>query len=318
MVPESAEVRTEVDGHLLTLTNLDKPLFPDGATKAEIIDYYLRIAPVMLPHLAGRCITRLRFPNGTDQPSFYEKNLPNGTPEWVSRVEVEASGADIIYPLADSPATLVWLANLAAIELHTPQWTVGDARPSDPSTPLSLTEPGAVRSSFAVVDLDPGPGITMVEISQAALIVATRLAGDGLIPFVKTSGSKGLQVYAAIHPAPWQDVVGYVGALAKDLVAEHPDRFVAVMAKDQRREKIYLDFLQNQAARNTISPYSLRAKETPRVATPLTWDEVAAVDSPDALRFGPSDVLRRVEEHGDLWADLLHPESAGELPGARA
>lgn len=312
------ELRTEVDGRPVSLTNLDKVIFPNGVTKAEVVDHYLRVAPVMLPHLEHRCITRLRFPNGTTQASFYEKNLPAGAPEWVTTQQVLAADSTLSYVVADSPATLVWLANLAALELHTPQWRTLDCRVDGhapaPDEAISIDAPDQVFCDRVVVDLDPGPGITMVESAQAAMIFATALASDGLIPFVKTSGSKGLQLFSPIHPAPWREVLEYVSGLGRRVAKQHPDRFVTTMAKDQRADRIYVDALQNRADRNTIAPYSLRGKDFASVSTPLTWDEVAAVDSPDALRFDSQTVLARLERAGDPWAELLDPATMGQLP----
>lgn len=306
-----APIITEVDGRRLSLTNLSKPLFADGFTKAEVIDYYTRIAPVLLPHLRDRCVTRLRFPEGSAGPSFYEKNLPNGTPEWVPRVQVAASENTVIaYLLANDVATLVWLSNLAALELHTPQWRVADT-PSTVTPPIPLSD---VLATTVVVDLDPGPGVSRVQMAEAAMLIATELAADGLIPFPKTSGNKGFQVSAPIVPTPSTQCVAYVGALARRLSQQHPHRFVATMAKDVRVERIYIDYLQNQAARNTITPYSLRARDFASVATPLTWDEIAGVASDADLQFSASDVIARVDKDGDLWADLLDPSIAGELP----
>ncbi len=310
------QVTSQVEGRVLTLTNLSKPLFATGFTKAEVIDYHLRISPVALPHLAGRCVTRKRFPNGADGSAFYEKNLPPGAPEWVSTQQVLASDAEIRYPLVDQAATMVWLGNLAAMELHTPQWRIGELAggPVAPDEPIDLDAPGLVLSDRLVVDLDPGEGMTMVDSSRAAMVVATELATQGLIPFVKTSGSKGLQVFAAIHPSPWPDVVRQVRALAQLLAQRHPQVFVAVMAKQQRTDRIFVDYLQNQAARNTIAPYSLRAKHFESVSTPISWDEVAAVSSATDLAFTAGQVLQRVAEQGDLWAELLDPAAAAELP----
>lgn len=281
-----------------------------------MIDYQLRIAPVMLPHLEGRCLTRKRFPQGASADSFYEKNLPAGAPDWVTTQLVDASDTPISYPLADSSASLVWLANLAALELHTPQWRVQDVRggPPQPTEAIRLEAADSVRSNRVVLDLDPGPGTTIVDSCRAAMIVATELAQAGLVPFVKTSGNKGLQVFAAIEATAWQAVAAQVRALAVRLATRYPDTFVAVMAKQERPHRIFVDYLQNQAARNTIAPYSLRARPFESVSTPLTWDEVAAVDSPDALQFRADEVLRRVAEHGDLWADLLDPNLAAPLP----
>lgn len=294
-----ADVRAEVDGRVVALSNLDKELFPDGTTKAEVIAYYSEIAPVMLSHLAGRAVTRLRFPDGTDAESFYEKNAPAGTPDWVPVLEVIAADTRISYPLVESPATLVWLANLAALELHTPQWR----REHQPPPPFVVG--GDTLADLLVVDLDPGPGITMADSAKAALLVAADLAADGLVPVPRTSGGKGLQLQAAIAPVPADAAVGYVRGLATRLAARHPDLFVTTQAKTARPGRILIDWLQNQSVRNTICSYSLRGRDRPSVATPLTWDEVGAAAEGEPLSFSPADALARVAEHGDLAADLL-------------
>ena len=200
----ASEVVTRVGDRTLTLSNLDKVLYPaTGYTKAEVINYYLQIAPTMLPHIADRALTRLRFPDGvgTDRFSFYEKNAPMGTPPWVRRTKVGTSDGIIDYVVADDQPTLVWLANLAALELHVPQWTIGSARPGRAGVvDLPELDPrgGEPLANRVVVDLDPGAGMSIVESARAALIVAARMAEDGLIPVPQTSGSKGIQVYAAV------------------------------------------------------------------------------------------------------------------------
>ncbi|MGA4668623.1 non-homologous end-joining DNA ligase [Propionibacteriaceae bacterium Y1923] len=308
-------VRTQVDDHVLQLTNLDKVLFPDQTTKAELIEYYLMIAPVALPHLAERCITRLRFPHGTDQSSFYEKNAPAGTPDWVRLAHVSTQDSDIAYVVADQAATLVWLANLAAVELHTPQWRTTDAPSSGgPEDPIALAGPDAVPATTLVVDLDPGPGITMHQSCQAALMAANELAAAGLLPYVKTTGSKGLQVFAAIEATPWREVVEQVGRLGALLAGRHPDLFTTTMAKSSRTGRIYWDHLQNRGDRNTISVYSVRGRESPRVSTPVSWDEVAAVGPEDDLSFTIADIPGRLDEFGDVWQALLDPDQAAPLP----
>ena len=306
----SSPVVTEVDGRRLQVTNLDKPLFPDGTTKAELIAYHLAIAPVWLPHLRGRCLTRLRFPHGSDGDSFYEKNAPPGRPEWVRTVQVRAQDTDIDYVVAEDAATLVWLANLAAIELHAPQWRTSDTD----ARPIPLEGPDAVPATTVVIDLDPGPGVVMHQICQAAMLAATELAGGGLVPFVKTSGSKGLQVVAAIEPTPWVRVVEQVRSLGARLAASHPGMFTTTMSKDARPGLIYWDHLQNRGDRNTICAYSCRGRETPRVSTPVTWDEVAAVGPDDTLSFTVHELPERVAAKGDLWADLLDSSLAAPLP----
>jgi bifunctional non-homologous end joining protein LigD len=312
------EIVTRVGGRTLTLTNLDKVLYPSvGFTKAEVIDYYLRIAPVMLPHVRDRVMTRLRFPDGVgpDRFSFYEKNAPLGTPEWVRRVNVSTSDGIIDYVVADDEAAIVWLANLAALEMHVPQWTVSSADPVNGviSLPEHEPRPGEPLANRVVVDLDPGAGMTIVESARAALIVAARLAEDGLIPIAQTSGSKGIQVYAAIAPSRSRTAWAYVRRLNTSLHKAQPDFFVAAMSVAQRAGRIYVDYNQNLAARNTIAPYSMRGRERPAVATPVTWEELGSVRGPDDLQFSPDEVLTRLAEHGDLAADLLTSD-APSLP----
>jgi bifunctional non-homologous end joining protein LigD len=305
-----SDIVTRVADRTLTLTNLDKVLYPSvGFTKAEVIDYYLRIASVMLPHIRDRVMTRLRFPDGVGvgRFSFYEKNAPMGTPDWVRRVEVNTSDGIIDYIVADDEAAVVWLANLAALEMHVPQWTVNSATALDGivSLPEHEPRPGEPLADRVVVDLDPGTGMTIVDSSRAALIVAARLAEDGLIPIAQTSGSKGIQVYAAIAPTRSKTAWGYVKQLNASLHKAQPDFFIATMSVEQRAGRIYVDYNQNLAARNTIAPYSMRGRERPAVATPVTWEELGGVRGPDDLRFSPEQVLARVAEHGDLAADLL-------------
>ena len=315
----AGELVTRVGGRTLTLTNLDKVLYPSvGFSKAEVIDYYLRIAPVMLPHIRDRAMTRLRFPDGVgpDRAPFYEKNAPIGTPEWVRRVKVNTSDGIIDYIVADDEAAVVWLANLAALEMHVPQWTVSSATPEDGIISLPELEPhaGEPLANRVVVDLDPGAGMTIVDSARAALIVAARLAEDGMLPIAQTSGSKGIQLYAAIAPTRSRSAWAYVKQLNTSLHKAQPDFFVATMSVEQRAGRIYVDYNQNLAARNTIAPYSMRGRERPAVATPVTWEELGSVRGPDDLRFTPEDVLVRVAEYGDLAADLLHPDAA-QLPG---
>jgi bifunctional non-homologous end joining protein LigD len=210
------------------------------------------------------------------------------------------------YVVADEAATVVWLANLAALELHVPQWRISVL--DEDTRREGALERGDPLADRVVVDLDPGAGMTMVEVARAALIAAERLASDGLVPVPQTSGSKGIQIYAAIAPTPSRQVWAYVKQLNALLHRRQPDFFVATMSIAERAGRIYVDYNQDLAARNTIAPYSMRGRERPSVATPLSWEEVAAVDRPEALRFAPEDVLARVAEHGDLAADLLHPD----------
>ena len=319
-----SDVTTEVDGRVLGLTNLDKVLYPaTGWTKAEVISYYLQIAPVILPHIRDRAVTRLRYPDGVryeHQPeerggstpppggAFYEKNAPAGTPPWVPHQLVGTSDGVIDYVVVEEAATLVWLANLAALELHTPQWTISSGTIGDDGVldlPAEQPRPGEPLADRVVVDLDPGAGMTIVETARAALLVAAAMAADGLVPVPQSSGSKGIQVYAAIAPCRSRDAWAYTKRLNATMARRHPSFFVATMSVEQRAGRIYVDYNQNLAARNTICPYSLRGRERPSVATPVSWDEVGAVSGPDDLRFSPDEVLARVAEHGDLAADLL-------------
>lgn len=306
-----SQVRTQVGDRTLTITNLTKVLFPAaGYTKAEVISYYAQIAPTLIPHLLDRALTRIRFPDGVgvDRFSFYEKNAPRGTPEWVRTAAVMTSDGVVSYVVAEEAATLVWLANLAALEMHVPQWTISSAVPDDAGVVhLPGPEPraGEPLANRVVVDLDPGEGMTVVQCARAAVLVAALLAADGMVPVAQTSGSKGMQVYAAVAPSRSVDVAGYVRGLARVLKRRQPDLFVLTMSVSQRAGRIYVDHSQNAAAKNTVSPYSIRGRERPAVATPLSWDEVAAVTDPRDLRFSPETVLDRVAAHGDLAADLF-------------
>jgi bifunctional non-homologous end joining protein LigD len=298
MSPES-KVAVQVDGRTLSLTNLDKVLYPDvGFTKGEVIDYYTRIAPVLLPHLTGRALTFKRYPNGVDAQFFFAKNAPQGTPEWVRTVTLPSPGSTknrdtINYPVADDLATLVWAANLAALELHVPMWRI--ERRGGPGHP-----------DLMVFDLDPGPPATIVECCEVALNVRDVLAEDGLTAYPKTSGSKGLQLYVPLDAkAPWEDVHAYARRVAQRLEKERPKLVVWNMKKELRKAKVLVDWSQNNAAKTTVAVYSLRARPAPTVSTPVTWDEVERCERPEDLRFTSDQVLERVDEHGDLFARIL-------------
>ena len=297
---ESSDVRVEVDGRTLKLSNLGKVLYPQtGTTKGEVLHYYAQVAPVLLPHLADRAVTRIRWPNGTAAQSFFEKNVPAGTPSWVRTVTVPTSGSrsasgeagELRFPLVDSLATLTWLGNLAALELHVHQWTVDSD--GDPVNPNRL-----------VVDLDPGEPAGLMECAQVALLVRSRLAAEGLRCVPVTSGSKGVHLYAALDRKRTSDEVrDYARELAEDLEREHPSMVLSEMAKARRSGKVFLDWSQNVGAKTTISPYSLRGRDRPFVAAPRTWAEIEeAAEDPlamEQLTFG--EVLARIDEHGDLF-----------------
>ncbi len=290
-----SRVVVDVEGHSLALTNLEKVLYPAvGFTKGEVLDYYTRIAPVLLPHLAGRALTRKRYPNGVDGPPFFEKNAPRGTPDWVTVVTLPSPGSTkdretIDYTVVDSLAALVWTANLAALELHTHQWRVDRDSPD-----------------LLVLDLDPGPPATVVECCEVALLLREALAADGLTAYAKTSGSKGLQLYARADTfASSEQTSAYAKELAQRFEGSRPDLVLHRMTKSLRPGKVLVDWSQNSAAKTTVSVYSLRARERPTVSTPVTWDEVAACTAPQDLVFTSADVLRRVERDGDLFTPLL-------------
>ena len=291
-VPEREEVQVEVEGRVLTLVNLGKVMYPrTGTTKAEVLNYYARIAPKFLPVLADRAVTRIRWPHGTGDKSFFEKNVPSGTPKWVRVVTVPTSGSrtaskeegELRFPVVDSVATLTWLANLAALELHVHQWTVdAEGRPVNPNR--------------MVIDLDPGDGAGLMECSQVALMVRDRLAADGLDTRAVTSGSKGLHLYADLDGSRTSDEIrDYAHEIAEELEAEHPKLLVSQMAKARRSGKVFFDWSQNVGAKTTISPYSLRGRDFPTVAAPRTWDEIEdGAEDPlglEQLRF--EDVLER-------------------------
>lgn len=288
----------EVDGRRLSLSNLDKVLYPEtGFTKGEVVDYYVRVAPALLPHIADRPMSFQRFPDGVDTKGFFAKNAPNGTPDWVRTVRLPAPGSGMdretldYVVVADLP-TLVWAANLAALELHVPQWTVGPR--------------GRVREpDRLVLDLDPGPPATIVECAEVALLLEDLVAADGLQPLAKTSGSKGMQVSASIAPTSDERTSEYARQLARRLEKERPDLVVSRMAKNLRGGKVFVDWSQNNAAKTTVAPYALRARPQPWVSTPVTWDEVAACRRPQDLQFRADETLRRVEQMGDLWEPLL-------------
>jgi bifunctional non-homologous end joining protein LigD len=306
MADKSEKVTVDVDGHRLTLSNLAKVLYPEaGFRKGEIIDYYTRIAPVLLPHLADRPLTVKRYPNGVDQHFFFEKNAPRGTPSWVRTITLPVPGSTknretIDFVVVDELPTLVWLANLAALELHVPQWRV----------PRRARKP---RTDTIVFDLDPGPPASIVECCEVAVALRGLLEHDGLTPLPKTSGSKGMQVSAPVEVTDPELPSQYAHKLARRLEAEMPRLVVSRMARDLRPRKIFVDWSQNNPAKTTVAPYSLRAKADPTVSTPLSWDEVAAGEP---LSFTAPEVLERVAEYGDLWAGVLDDELRGRITPA--
>ncbi|MPZ80760.1 MAG: DNA ligase D [Actinophytocola sp.] len=296
--PQPQNVLVEVGGRRLRLSNLDKVLYPDaGFTKGQVINYYSRVAPVLLPHLADRPVTLRRWPDGVTGQPFYEKNAARSAPEWIRKVRVETPGSTrgyetLHFVVLDDLPSLVWSANMAALELHLPQWTVDDA--GERRTPDLL-----------VFDLDPGPPATVVECCRVALRLREVLESHGLPAYAKTSGSKGMQLYAPVTTTAAERTSEYAKAVAEELAREQPGLVVARMAKNLRPRKVFIDWSQNNRYKTTIAPYSLRGRPAPTVSTPLTWDEVARCRHPNDLVFTADDVLDRIEDHGDLLAPLL-------------
>ncbi|GAC1528229.1 MAG: hypothetical protein NVS3B1_19260 [Marmoricola sp.] len=306
MNAEREEVRVEVDGRTLRLVNLDKVLYPEtGTTKAEVISYYTQVAPAMLPVLADRPVTRVRWPHGTGGASFFEKNAPGGTPSWVRTIDVDTSGsrtADrtpgvVRFPVVDSLATLVWLGNLAALELHVPQWRADE---------------GGGHPDRLVIDLDPGEPAGLGECAQVALRVRELLEGLGLGCVPVTSGSKGMHLYAALparseFPIDSAQAAQLAHDIADKLEEQVPSLVTATMTKSKRVGKVFFDWSQNVAAKTTIAPYSMRGRAQPFVAAPRTWEEIeqGAAD-PLALEHLPiQDVLDRLNRDGDLFAAVF-------------
>jgi bifunctional non-homologous end joining protein LigD len=286
----------EVQGKQLKLSNLEKVLYPaTGFTKQQVIDYYVRIAPAMLPHLAGRALTRKRYPNGVDAEFFYEKNAPQHRPDWVKTAPIWSEGnhRTVHYILANDLPTLVWLANLAALELH-------------PSLALAkdITCP-----TMMVFDLDPGPPANIVQCCQVGIWLREIFDHFGLQSFPKTSGSKGLQIYMPLNtPTTYESTKTFARALAQLLEQEHPKMVVSDMKKSLRTGKIFVDWSQNDEHKTTVAVYSLRARERPTVSTPVSWDEVEqALKKKDANRlvFEAPQTVARVEKLGDLFAPVL-------------
>ena len=301
------ETRTvEVDGRELRLTNLDKVLYPEvGFTKGEMVDYYAKVAPAIVPHLNGRAVTLRRFPEGVEDldSAFFEKRCPKHRPKWVKTTRVQAgpNAGKIDFCVCDSLPTLIWMAQLAAIELH-PSLSKGRA----PKRPTVLA-----------FDLDPGPPADVVDCSRVALRLREVLAQLELESFVKTSGSKGMQLYVPLNgKATYDETRPFAQALAQLIAKQTPDEVLAKMGKKTDRSgKVLIDWYQNNERKTTIAVYSLRARERPTVSTPVTWEEVEAVaESGDgtSLVFEAGDVLERIKEHGDLFAPVL--ELKQELP----
>jgi bifunctional non-homologous end joining protein LigD len=305
-MPPSKRTEVEIDGRTLSLSNLDKVLFPKvGFTKGQVIDYYSRIAPVVLPHLEERPLTLKRYPNGVEGGHFYEKQAPSHRPDWVATSPVTVHGSSkgrrtIDFVLCNDKPTLVWLANLADLELHA---SLARAEAYDRPTALAF-------------DLDPGPPATIVECAEVALRIREALGHLNLEGFCKTSGSKGMQLYVPLNTdVDYDRTKPFAHQLAQVLERAHPDLVVSDMKKELRGGKVLIDWSQNDRHKTTVNVYSLRAKDRPTCSTPITWDEVEAVTrsrDPEELAFTTDDVLARVEQHGDLFEPVIRLEQ--ELP----
>lgn len=289
-MPERATQQVVVDGRKLRLSSLDKILYPSTeTTKGEVLNYYAQVSPYLLPLLADRPVTRVRYPHGVNDMSFFEKNLPSGAPGWVSHTGFD----EMTYPFVPDLATLTYLVNLNSIEFHIPQWRVGeDGQPANPDR--------------LVVDLDPGKPAGLKECAVVALRLRERLEGLGLELIPVTSGSKGMQLYASLGGDLTSDQVRDLAQqLAQEMTKKYPDLVLWKMTKSLRPGKVFLDWSQNVAAKTTICPYSLRGRELPHVAAPRSWDEVeagAAGSAFDQIMY--DDILDRIEELGDLAAPL--------------
>ena len=301
---DDAKVAVQVEGRTLTLTNLGKILYPEtGFSKAEVLDYYQRVAPVLLPHIAGRPLTLKRYPEGVDGEAFFQKHVTEHRPDWIrtARVASESSrgrgAGPVTYLVVDDLPALIWAANLAGLELHVPQWQVPDIR----------------RPDLLVFDLDPGAPADIVDCCRVAEDLRPLLEAEGLEPLAKTSGGKGLQLYARISGVTSEQASDRARAFAERLERDQPRRVVSRMTKALRTGKVLIDWSQNNGSKTTIAPYSLRARPSPTVSTPVSWDEVAACRRPQELCFTAETVPGRVARHGDLFAPLLR-----RLPSARA
>jgi bifunctional non-homologous end joining protein LigD len=289
----ATKTAVEVDGRTLSLTNLDKVFYPKaGVTKADVIHYYAQVAPYLLPHLHDRAITMKRYPDGVDGDYFYEKEAPSHRPKWVKTTKVaKGSGDSINYCMINDLPSLVWVANLADLELHT---FLHQATDDD-------------RPTMMAFDLDPGPPADIVLCCKIALSLKAVFDELRLQSFAKTSGSKGLQIYVPLNtPTTYEKTKTFAHTLAGRLEEEHPDEVVSNMKKSSRQGKVFIDWSQNDDHKTTVSVYSLRAKEQPTVSTPVFWEEVAQSSKKNRpLSFTSDDVLARAEKHGDIFAPVL-------------
>ena len=302
-MPPAERTWVEIGERRLSVSNLDKVLYPlVGFTKAQVIDYYVRVAPTMLDHIGDRGVTLRRWPNGVNEQSFFEKRCPTHRPEWLSTCGGPGDrGGSIDYCCIGEVAALAWTANMAALEIHSPMARCGDIE----------------SPTMVVFDLDPGAPATIVECCQVALDVRDVLDHLDMEVYAKTSGSKGLQLYVPVNtPCTHEQASAFALAVGQILEKQFPQRVLVTMAKAARSNKVFVDWSQNSRHKTTIAPYSLRAMERPTVSTPIDWDEVAAGADGEPLIFEAADVLERIAERGDLFAATVTQEQ--ELPQARS
>ena len=291
MATKGKKESVEVDGRTIRFTHPDKVLYAStGTTKSDVLDYLLAVAPLLITYAGRRPVTRKRWPDGTDGKSFFEKNLPSHTPDWVPSVAIEHIERTVNYPVLDSPATLAWFAQLAALELHVPQWTL-----------TKKGEPGRTRR--IVLDLDPGEGVDLTTTAKVALRVRDLLSEDGLEAYPVTSGSKGIHIYARLNNAVGEKKASALAKqVAETLEEQTPDLVTATMKRSVREGKVFIDWSQNSSAKTTVAPYSLRGRAEPWVAAPRTWDEL---DDGTLTHLHHTDVLRRLDSEGDLLEGLV-------------
>jgi bifunctional non-homologous end joining protein LigD len=291
---------TEVEGRQIKLSHLDRVLWPrTGTTKAELLHYYATVAEALIPHVAGRPVSFVRTPDGVEGQRFFQKRPPAGTPDWVTvSGTVRSSGEVMDQVQINDLATLVWSGNLACVEIHTPQW-----RSAAPGVADRL-----------VLDLDPGEGCSVIDCCRVALLLRDRLDEDGIETFAKTTGSKGLHLFAALRGAGSKEASDYAKRVARELEEREPERIISKMARAERAGRVFIDWSQNSAKKTTAAPYAVRARAEPTVSAPVSWDEVAAATDPARLVFTIGDVPDRLAAHGDLFAGLLAPGRAGTLP----
>jgi len=299
-VSPDSKVAVQVDGRTLTLTNLAKVLYPDtGFTKAEVLDYYQRVAPALLPHIAGRPLTLKRYPEGVNGQAFFQKHVTAHRPDWIHTAEVNsassrARGTLVTYLVVDDLPALIWAANLAGLELHVPMWRM----------------PGVRRPDLLVFDLDPGEPADIVDCCRVAECLRPLLEAEGLAPLAKTSGGKGLQLYAPISGVTSDEASEQARMFAERLERDQPRHVVSRMTKVLRQGKVLIDWSQNNGSKTTVAPYSLRARSHPTVSTPVSWQEVEACRHRADLFFTADAALARVSRHGDLFAPLLGPPAS--------